>query len=92
MTLLGLAAGLASAGLVAFGEMSAALAALLEDPHFRDANWGWAALSNITPAGPFSASVRPPRDQVLRRALNANFRLGEAKNADALVRGLRAAG
>lgn len=63
-----------------------ALAALLEDPRFRGANWGWAALSNITPAGPFSANVRPPRDQVLLRALNANFRLGEPKNAEALVR------
>ena len=62
-----------------------ALAALLEDPRFRDANWGWSALSNITPAGPFSANVRPPRDQVLLRALNANFRVGEAKNAEALV-------
>ena len=63
-----------------------ALASLVDDPRFRDANWGWAALSNITPAGPFSANVRPPRDQVLLRALNANFRLGEPKNAEALVR------
>ncbi len=63
-----------------------ALASLLEDPRFRDPNWGWSALSNITPAGPFSANVRPPRDQVLLRALNANFRVGEAKNAEALVR------
>ena len=63
-----------------------ALASLVNDPRFRDANWGWSALSNITPAGPFSANVRPPRDQVLLRALNANFRLGEPKNAEALVR------
>jgi quinoprotein glucose dehydrogenase len=63
-----------------------ALASLVNDPRFRDANWGWSALSNITPAGPFSANVRPPRDQVLLRSLNANFRLGEPKNAEALVR------
>jgi quinoprotein glucose dehydrogenase len=63
-----------------------ALAAMLDDPRFRDVNWGWAALSNITPAGPFSANVRPPREQVLRRALNANFRLGGTTNAEALVR------
>lgn len=63
-----------------------ALAALLDDPRFRDPNWGWAALSNITPAGPFSANVRPPRDQVLLRALNANFRVGASNNAEALVR------
>ena len=63
-----------------------ALAELLDDPRFRDANWGWSALSNITPAGPFSANVRSPREQVLRRALNAHFRLGAATNAAALVR------
>ena len=63
-----------------------ALASLVDDPRFRDANWGWAALSNITPAGPFSANVRPPRDQVLLRSLNVNFRLGEPKNAEALAR------
>ena len=62
------------------------LAALLEDARFRDPNWGWSALSNLTPAGPFSAKVRPPREQVLRRVLNANFRLGERTNAGALVR------
>lgn len=61
------------------------LAALLDDPRFREPNWGAAALSNLTPAGPFSANVRPPRDQVLLRALNANFRVGEAQNAEALV-------
>ena len=43
-------------------------------------------MSNLTPAGPFSAKVRPPREQVLRRALNANFRLGAAEHAEALVR------
>lgn len=53
------------------------LATLLDDPRFRDANWGATALSNITPAGPFSVNVRLPRDQVLLRALNANFRLGD---------------
>ncbi len=63
-----------------------ALARLLDDPCFRDPNWGAAALSNLTPVGPFSANVRPPRDQVLLRALNANFRVGEAMNAEALVR------
>ena len=63
-----------------------ALASLVDDRRFRDPNWGWSALSNLTPAGPFSANVRPPRDQVLLRALNANFRVGEAKNAEALVR------
>lgn len=63
-----------------------ALASLLEDARFREPNWGWSALSNLTPAGPFSATVRPPREQVLRRALNANFRLGERTNAEALVK------
>lgn len=67
-----------------------ALAGLLDNARFRDANWGWAALSNLTPAGPFSAKVRPPCEQVLRRALNANFRLGASTNAEALVRFARA--
>ena len=62
------------------------LAALMEDPRFRDARWGVSAVSNITTAGPFSAAARPPREQVLRRALNANFRIGHRTNAEALTR------
>ncbi len=68
-----------------------ALAALLDEARFRDANWGWSALSNLTFAGPFSAKVRPPREQVLLRALNANFRIGDRTNAEALVKFARAA-
>ena len=63
-----------------------ALAALLGDSRLRDPKWGREALSNLTPAGPFSANVRPPREQVLRRALNAHFRLGAATNAEVLAR------
>jgi quinoprotein glucose dehydrogenase len=59
-----------------------ALAAMLNDPRFEDTNW----VLQITRTLPASASARSARDQALLRVLNAHFRLGQADNAEALVR------